>query len=101
MTWLFRLLFAFVGVVFLSIFLVAWVSYTVWASLRWLITGRKPRLLAMWEQYHNLRNAFDHRGASPFPQPQSDNVVDVEARRVPDDPAASSSSPSPKSENKG
>ena len=113
-TWLFRLLFAFMGLVFLLFLMAALVVYIVWAGLRWLVTGRKPQVAVVWEQYSKMRKNFVNRGTatrsgqrfgdsgpSPFRRSSDDDVVDVEVRQVPDEPAALPGPNTQKQENKG
>jgi hypothetical protein len=59
--------------------------YIVWAVLRWLITGKKPQVAVVWQQYRTMRKNFQ-----PRPSPTSsanryssdESVVDVEVREL-------------------
>jgi hypothetical protein len=59
--------------------------YMVWAALRWLITGKKPQVAVLWQQYSTIRKNFRQR---PSPTPSAnryspdESVVDVEVREV-------------------
>ena len=44
LTWVFRLFMTFMGLAFLLGLVVALGLYIVWATLRWLLTGRKPQV---------------------------------------------------------
>jgi hypothetical protein len=81
-----RLFMALLGLAFLAGVLLALGVYIVFASLRWLVTGQKPQVVMVWQQFGQMR-----RGArwgagmgSPFEPPSApaDDVVDVEVREV-------------------
>lgn len=84
------------GLTFLAGILVALAAYTVFATLRWLLTGRKPQVVLVWQQFSQLRKGGVWAAGEPFgaTQAPADNVVDVEVRevhehapRLPDDKA--------------
>lgn len=73
--------------------------YVFWATLRWLVTGRKPQVVLVWQQFRTMRQNFTQGGfrartatgeQSPWGSPSrpsaDDQVVDVEVRELPDDP---------------
>jgi hypothetical protein len=84
------------GLVLLAFLLAALGIYVVWATLRWLLTGRKPQVVMVWQQFSAMRQNFGQggfRGASGsgFEGPRGpnqandDQVVDVEVREVVED----------------
>ena len=95
LTWVFRLFMTFMGLAFLLGLVVALGLYIVWAMLRWLLTGRKPQVAVVWQQYSAMRKNFGQGG---FPGETAsgsdrawgrestrsfdDQVVDVEVREV-------------------
>ena len=68
------------GLVFLLGMLVALVLYTVYAVVRWLLTGRKPQVTVVWQQYQGMRQRFKSDAGTV-----QDDVIDVEVREVRDD----------------
>jgi len=72
------------GLTFLAGLLVALGGYTVFAALRWLLTGRKPQVVLVWQQFSQLRKGGVWGAGQPFgaAQPPADDVVDVEVREV-------------------
>jgi hypothetical protein len=80
MRWILRLLLTLLGMLLLVGMLAALVLYVVYASVRWLLTGRKPQLAIVWQQYQGMRQRFQS-GAGPA----SSDVIDVEAREVRED----------------
>ncbi len=85
LTWLFRLVFALMGMVFLVGLLMAVAVYTLWALLRWLVTGRKPQVAMVWQQYSAMRKQFASRAPgqrTTRPRASNDDVIDVQARDV-------------------
>jgi hypothetical protein len=61
--------------------------YVFWAALRWLITGKKPQVAVVWQQYSAMRKNFGQRSSSaPNANRYSadDSVVDVEVRELKD-----------------
>ena len=86
------------GLVLVLFLLAALGLYTVWATLRWLLTGRKPQVVMVWQQFSTLRKNFGEGGfraaqGSGFsgtwgrgPSPATDDqVVDVDVREVVED----------------
>ena len=91
---------AVLGLLFLLALLGALLVYIVWATLRWLVTGRKPQVVLVWQQFRNMRQNFAQGGfragmatgahsqwGSPPNPAADDQVVDVEVREVVEDPA--------------
>ena len=79
----------FMGLAFLLGLVVALGLYIVWATLRWLLTGRKPQVVLVWQQFSALRKGA-RWGARPgfesgFESPRQDDIVDVEVREVVED----------------
>jgi hypothetical protein len=99
-----RIFMAFVGLLFLLVLLCALLGYVVWGCLRWLVTGRKPQVVLVWQQFRAMRQNFAQGGfragtasdardswnasaswsASSGPA-ANDQVVDVEVREVVED----------------
>lgn len=88
---------AFMGLVFLLGLVAALGIYIVWATLRWLLTGRKPQVVLVWQQFSAMRKNFGQGGFRGPPNPDDpnpwshaqratdDQVVDVEVREVIED----------------
>ena len=86
MNWIVRIFVGLIGLVFLVGLMVALCGYMVYATLRWLLTGRKPQVVLVWQQFRQMRQGGMRWSQAPAGQrtgtpPQSD-VVDVEAREV-------------------
>lgn len=82
LTWLFLLVFTLMGLVFLAGLLIALTIYTVWSTLLWPFTGRKPKVAAVWQNYSHMRQQFSNRApGSRFVRPHTnaDDVIDVQA----------------------
>lgn len=77
------------GLAFLAGLLVALGVYIVFATLRWLLTGRKPQVVLVWQQFSDLRKGARWGGQRGFGSaadaPRQDDIVDVEVREVVDD----------------
>ncbi len=98
LTWVLRLFMGLIGLAFVLGLVAALGLYMVWATLRWLLTGRKPQGVLVWQQFSALRKNFGQGGfrgqtASGFEGPwgrasaptPDDQVVDVEVREVVED----------------
>jgi hypothetical protein len=88
MNWIAKIFMALVGLGLLAGLLMALGVYTVFATLRWLLTGRKPQVVLVWQQFSQLRKGAGWRGGRQPPDTQGQgaagDVVDVQAREVPD-----------------
>jgi hypothetical protein len=89
MNWIARIVMGLLGLVFLAGLLAALGLYVVFATLRWLLTGRKPQVVLVWQQFSALRKGA-RWGARPgfesgFESPRQDDIVDVEVREVVED----------------
>jgi len=84
MNWIAKIFMGLLGLTFLAGLLVALGGYTVFAALRWLLTGRKPQVVLVWQQFSQLRKGGVWRAGQPFGPTEStaDDVVDVEVREV-------------------
>ena len=88
MNWIARIFMGLLGIAFLAGLLVALGGYIVFATLRWLLTGRKPQVVLVWQQFRQMRQGAGMRwGAGMGPadgrgQQATEDVVDVEAREV-------------------
>jgi hypothetical protein len=93
MNWIVRIFMGLLGLAFLAGLLVALGLYIVFATVRWLLTGRKPQVVMVWQQFSDLRKGarfggqpgFGSAGPSGFESQRQDNIVDVEVREVVDD----------------
>jgi len=82
-----RLFMALLGLAFLAGVLLALGVYVVFASLRWLVTGQKPQVVMVWQQFGQMRKGARWAApgmGTPFEQgaAPADDVVDVEVREV-------------------
>jgi len=89
MNWITRIFMGLLGLGLLAGLLLALGVYTVYATLRWLLTGRKPQVVLVWQQFSQLRRGGGMRWGSssaqqPFQTGQSrfDDVVDVQVREL-------------------
>ncbi|MBM3386981.1 MAG: hypothetical protein FJY36_04865 [Betaproteobacteria bacterium] len=84
MHWIARIFMGLLGLGLLAGLLLALGVYTLYATLRWLLTGHKPQVVLVWQQFSALRRGRGMRwGRAPGSEPSSyDNVVDVQAREV-------------------
>ena len=98
MNWIARIVMGLLGLGFLAALLFGLLCYTVYAALRWLLTGRKPQVVMVWQQFSTMRQNFRQGGFRTstrpgFEQPRGngapferdDQVVDVEVREVVED----------------
>ena len=88
MNWMAKIVMGLLGLGLLAGLIVALGAYTVFATLRWLLTGRKPQVVLVWQQFRQLRQGAGMRWGragtgQPFgADPATDDVVDVEVREV-------------------
>ena len=84
MNWIAKIFMALLGLGLLAGLLVALGAYTVFASLRWLLTGRKPQVVLVWQQFSQLRRGAGMRWGQPqdFGSAAQNDVVDVEVREI-------------------
>lgn len=77
------------GLAFLAGLLAALGLYIVFATVRWLLTGRKPQVVMVWQQFSDLRKGARWGGQRGFGAgsevPRQDDIVDVEVREVVED----------------
>ena len=89
MNWIARIFMGLMGLGLLAGLLLALGLYTVFATVRWLLTGRKPQVVLVWQQFSALRKGArwgQHPGFNAgFESPPQGDIVDVEAREVVDD----------------
>ena len=89
MNWIARIVMGLLGLAFLAGLLVALGVYIVFATVRWLLTGRKPQVVMVWQQFSELRKGARWGGQrsfeSGFEAQRQDDIVDVEVREVVDD----------------
>ena len=84
MNWIARIVMALFGLGLLAGLLLALGVYSVYAALRWLLTGRKPQVVLVWQQFSALRRGTGMRWRpnTGFESPRQDDVVDVQAREI-------------------
>lgn len=87
----FKVFLGLLAAVFAVSMLAAGLVYLVFASIRFLLTGRKPAVAVMFSQMQQFRrSAADGvwpaaRRPPAEPQPRSSDVVDVEVREINDE----------------
>jgi hypothetical protein len=89
MNWIARIFMGLLGLGLLAGLLLALGLYTVFAAVRWLLTGRKPQVVLVWQQFNAMRKGA-RWGQQPgynggFESTRQGDIVDVEAREVVDD----------------
>ena len=84
MNWIARIFMGLLGLGLLAGLLLALGVYTAYATLRWLLTGRKPQVVLVWQQFSALRRGTGMRWGQPADIERSGQgeVVDVEVREV-------------------
>ncbi len=84
MNWIAKIFMGLLGLVLLAGLIVALGLYTVFAALRWLLTGRKPQVVLVWQQFSQLRRGAGMRWGQPqdFGSTAQNDVVDVEVREI-------------------
>jgi hypothetical protein len=98
MNWIARIIMGLLGLGFLAALLFGLLCYIVFATVRWLLTGRKPQVVMVWQQFSTMRQNFRQGGFRPesgqsfegprgqgAPFARDDQVVDVEVREVVED----------------
>ena len=89
MNWIARIFMGLLGLGLLAGLLLALGLYTVFAAVRWLLTGRKPQVVLVWQQFSALRKGAGwgqrQSNNTGFESPRQGDIVDVEAREVVDD----------------
>ncbi len=90
MNWIARIFMGLLGLGFLAALLLCLLGYIVYASVRWLLTGRKPQVVMVWQQFSALRKGahwgrrqgFEAAAQFEFESQRQDDIVDVEVREV-------------------
>ena len=85
MNWIVKICMGLLGLGLLAGLLLALGVYTAFATLRWLLTGRKPQVVLVWQQFSQLRKGarWGAGTGQPFGAAQTNgDVVDVEVREV-------------------
>ena len=89
MNWIARIFMGLLGLGLLAGLLLALGLYTVFAAVRWLLTGRKPQVVMVWQQFSAMRKGarWGQRQEynTSFESPNQGDIVDVEVREVVDD----------------
>ena len=98
MNWIARIFMGLLGLAFLAALLLGLLCYIVYAAVRWLLTGRKPQVVMVWQQFSAMRQnfrqggfrasssqGFEHPRGQGAPFARDDQVVDVEVREVVED----------------
>jgi hypothetical protein len=93
MNWIARIFMLLLGLVVLTALLLGLLCYVIYAAVRWLLTGRKPQVVMVWQQFSAMRKSFSQgefragfqnpRGRNA-PFARDDQVQDVQAREVDD-----------------
>jgi len=86
------------GLAFLTGLLAVLSVYIAFATVRWLVTGRKPQVVVVWNRFSVMRHKFrqggfraserqdfEHPRGHGAPLARDDQVVDVEVREVVED----------------
>jgi hypothetical protein len=89
MNWIGKIFMGLLGLGLLAGLLLALGVYSVFATVRWLLTGRKPQVVLVWQQFSALRKGARWGGQRGFEldaqtSAQGD-IVDVEVREVVDE----------------
>ena len=88
MNWIARIFMGLLGLGLLAGLLLGLGVYIVYATMRWLITGRKPQVVLVWQQFRQMRQGAGMRWGGRMPQPsgtpaqRDGDVLDVQAREV-------------------
>ena len=93
MNWIARIAMGLLGLVFLVGLLAALGLCIVFATIRWLLTGRKPQVVMVWQQFDAMRKGarwggprgFETGTPSGFEAQSQGDIVDVEVREVVED----------------
>ncbi len=98
MNWIVRIVMGLLGLFFLAVLLLGLLCYIVYATVRWLLTGRKPQVVMVWQQFSAMRQnfrqggfrasssqGFEHPRGQGTPFARDDQVVDVVVREVVED----------------
>ena len=79
MSWIARIVMGLLGLMFLAGLIVALGGYSLFAAVRWLLTGRAPQVVLVWQRMRSFQSgaawSMDAAG-------QTGEVVDVEVREV-------------------
>ncbi len=94
MNWIARVFMGLFGLVFLAGVLAALGVYMVFASVRWLLTGRKPQGVLVWQLFRNMRKQGPvGRAAWGNDAAANADVVDVDVREVQEVPEVKEDAP--------
>ena len=80
MPWIARIVMGLIGLFFLAGLIVALAGYTVFAAVRWLLTGRAPQLVLVWQRMRSFQSGA--AGSMGAGGQGAGEVVDVEVREV-------------------
>ena len=82
--WIFKIFFSLLGLVFvlgmLCVLLISLLFGALWSLLR----GRKPEVAVVWQRYQDMARSKAPFGAWGVGERDDAEVVDVEAKEVPD-----------------
>jgi hypothetical protein len=83
-----RLILALFGMAFAVLFtlgVLCWLAlYVAFACARWLVTGRKPQVVVMWQQVQAIRKGMKSGQAAQHGEAKSDAVEDAVVREIHD-----------------
>lgn len=98
MNWIGKTFMGLIGLALLFALLFGLACYIVYATVRWLLTGRKPQVVLVWQQFSAMRQnfrqggfragtsqGFEGSGGRHSAHAHDDQVVDVEVREVVED----------------
>jgi hypothetical protein len=58
MNWIARIFLLLLGLVVMTALLFGLLCYVIYAAVRWLLTGRKPQVVMVWQQFSAMRKSF-------------------------------------------
>jgi hypothetical protein len=82
--WLFRVFFSLLGLVFVLGMLCVLLFSLLFGALWSLVRGRKPEVAVVWQRYQDMARSEAPFGAWGHGAKNDAEVVDVEAKEVPD-----------------
>jgi hypothetical protein len=81
--WIFKIFFSLLGLVFVLGMLCILLFSLLFGALWSLVRGRKPEVAVVWQRYQDMARSKAHFGAWGKGASHDAEVVDVEAKEVP------------------
>jgi hypothetical protein len=81
--WIFKVFFSLLGLVFVLSMLCILLFFLLFSALWSLVRGRKPEVAVVWQRYQDMARSKAPFGAWGQGTRQDAEVVDVEAKEVP------------------